>query len=156
MANLTVNRTAIPRPASVEWDPMHVLRDLMRWDPFREMHPVSSSAAMNDLTAAFEIKETKEGYAFKADVPGVKENDLMINLTGNRLTVSGRREAEKQQENETYFSYERSYGSFTRTFTLPEGIEGDKITANLKDGVLSIMVPKKPEAQPKKVSIKTG
>ena len=157
MANLTVNRTNVPRPASMEWDPMHVLRDLMRWDPFREIAPVSgASGMMGDLNAAFEIKETKEGYAFKADVPGVKESDLTINLTGNRLTVSGKREAEKHQENETYFSYERSYGSFTRSFTLPEGIDGDKINASLKDGVLSINVPKKPDAQPKKVSIKTG
>ena len=156
MASLTINRSAAPRPASVEWDPMHVFRDLMRWDPFREIAPVSSAAAMSDLTAAFEIKETKEGYMFKADVPGVKESDLTINLTGNRLTVSGKREAEKQQENETYFSYERSYGSFTRSFTLPEGIEAEKVNASLKDGVLSILVPKKPEAQPKKVAIKTG
>jgi HSP20 family protein len=156
MASLTINRSAAPRPASVEWDPMHVFRDLMRWDPFREIAPVSSAAAMSDLAAAFEIKETKEGYMFKADVPGVKESDLTINLTGNRLTVSGKREAEKQQENETYFSYERSYGSFTRSFTLPEGIEAEKVNASLKDGVLSILVPKKPEAQPKKVAIKTG
>jgi HSP20 family protein len=156
MANLTINRGAAPRPASVEWDPMHMFRELMRWDPFREIAPVSSAAAMNDLTAAFEIKETKEGYMFKADVPGVKESDLTINLTGNRLTVSGKREAEKQTENETYFSYERSYGSFTRSFTLPEGIEGEKVNATLKDGVHSNLVPKKPEAQPKKVAIKTG
>jgi HSP20 family protein len=77
-------------------------------------------------------------------------------MTDHRLTVSGKREEEKKQENETYFSYERSYGTFTRTFTLPEGIDVDKVIANLKDGVLSILVPKRPEAQPKKVAIKAG
>ena len=111
---------------------------------------------LNEIDAPFEVKETKEGYLFKADVPGIKDNDLTINLSGNRLTVSGKREEEKKQETETYFSFERSYGSFTRSFTLPEGIDGDKVHANLKDGVLSILVPKKPEAQPKKVAIKTG
>jgi HSP20 family protein len=77
-------------------------------------------------------------------------------VSGNRLTVAGKREEEKKHETETYFSYERSYGTFTRSFTLPEGIESDKVQASLKDGVLSILVPKKPEAQPKKVAIKTG
>jgi HSP20 family molecular chaperone IbpA len=106
--------------------------------------------------AAFEVKETKDSYLFKADVPGIKESDITISLTGNRLTVSGKRDEEKRQENETFFSYERSYGSFTRAFTLPEGVDAEKVSANLKEGVLSIAVPKTPEAQPKRVSIKTG
>jgi HSP20 family protein len=156
MANLTVNKTTAPVGSGYSWDPLHTLREMMRWDPFREIAPVLPKDRMLDFDAAFEVKETKEAYLFKADVPGIKENDLVINLTGNRLTVSGKREAEKHQENETYFSYERSYGSFTRSFTLPEGIDGDQISANLKDGVLTISVPKKPEAQPKKVSIKAG
>src|SRR5262245_36439168 len=61
MGNLTVSRTTAPRPASVEWDPMQVLRDLKRWDPFREIASVSAAGGMNDFMAAFEIKETKEG-----------------------------------------------------------------------------------------------
>jgi HSP20 family protein len=157
MSNLIVNKApAKPAYAPTRWDPFHVLRDFMRWDPFREIAPMSSIDRMADFDAAFEIKETKEGYLFKADVPGIKEDDLTINLTGNRLTVSGKREEEKRQEHETYFSYERSYGSFTRSFTLPDGIDAEKVNATLKDGVLSILVPKKPEAQPKKVDIKGG
>jgi HSP20 family protein len=128
----------------------------MRWDPFREITPVSTMDRFAEFDAAFEVKETKEGYLFKADVPGIKENDLTINLTGNRLTVSGKREEEKKQEHETYFSYERSYGSFARTFTLPEGVDAEKVNASLKDGVLTILVPKTPETQPKKVAIKAG
>ena len=157
MANLTVNKApAKPAYPATSWDPFSVFRDFIRWDPFREIAPMSSVDRMAELDAPFEIKETKEGYLFKADVPGIKENDITINLTGSRLTVSGKREEEKRQEHETYFSYERSYGNFTRSFTLPDGVDGEKVSANLKDGVLSILVPKKPEAQPKKVEIKGG
>jgi HSP20 family protein len=157
MANLTVNKApAKPAYPATSWDPFSVFRDFIRWDPFREIAPMSSVDRMAELDAPFEIKETKEGYLFKADVPGIKENDITINLTGSRLTVSGKREEEKRQEHETYFSYERSYGSFTRSFTLPDGVDGEKVSANLKEGVLSILVPKKPEAQPKKVEIKGG
>jgi HSP20 family protein len=157
MANLTVNKVpAKPAYAATRWDPFNVVRDFMRWDPFLEIAPLAPMDRIAEFDAAFEIKEMKEGYLFKADVPGIKENDLTINLTGNRLTVSGKREEEKKQEHETYFSYERSYGSFTRSFTLPDGVDGDKVNASLKDGVLSILVPKKPEAQPKKVEIKGG
>jgi len=156
MANLTVNKTTTPAypPRS---DPYSVLRDFLRWDPFREIAPIHHETdRLTQFDAAFEVKETKDSYLFKADVPGIKESDITINLTGNRLTVSGKRDEEKRQENETFFSYERSYGSFTRAFTLPEGVDAEKVSANLKEGVLSIAVPKTPEAQPKRVSIKTG
>ena len=156
MANLTINRGGNPRVSSYATDPFGSLRDLLRWDPFREIAPVASKERSVEFDAAFEVKETKEAYLFKADVPGVQERDLSINLTGNRLTVSGKREAEKHHESDTFFSYERSYGSFARSFTLPDGIVAEDITANLKDGVLTIGVPKKPEAQPKKVAIKAG
>jgi HSP20 family protein len=156
MANLTVNKsTTTPAQTMTRWDPFSAFREFMRWDPFREIAPMTSIDRLNEIDTPFEVKETKEGYLFKADVPGIKESDLTINLSGNRLTVSGKRDEEKKHETETYFSYERSYGSFARSFTLPEGIDGDKVNANLKDGVLSILVPKKPEAQPKKVAIKT-
>jgi HSP20 family protein len=156
MANLPVHKSATsPSSTMSRWDPFSAFREIMRWDPFREIAPLASPDRFNELDAPFEVKETKEGYLFKADVPGVKESDLSINLSGNRLSVSGKREEEKKQESETYFSYERSYGTFTRSFTLPEGVDADKVNASLKDGVLSILVPKKSEAQPKKVAIKT-
>src|SRR5206468_2533929 len=100
--------------------------------------------------------ETKDAYVFRADLPGVKDSDLEISLTGNRLTVSGRREQERQEQGETFYASERSYGSFTRSFTLPEGIDGDNVSADLKSGVLTLSVPKKPEVQPRKVTINTG
>ncbi len=135
-----------------EWDPIAWARDLLRWDPFREMMP-SSALEVPAYSPAFDVKETKEGYLFRADIPGVEEKNLEITRTANRLSVSGKREAEKEDKGETFYAFERSFGSFTRSFTLPEGIDGEHIRADLKDGVLTILVPKKPEAQPQKIAI---
>jgi HSP20 family protein len=103
----------------------------------------------------FEVKETKEGFLFKADVPGIKEKDLEITMTGDRLTITGKREAEMQETTDTYYACERSYGSFTRSFTLPEGTgSGDRIQAELYQGVLTLLLPKKPELQPRRIELK--
>ncbi len=153
MADITVRNNGGQQPARREWDPMSWARDLLRWDPFREMMPHLQMPEMT-FAPAFEIKETKEGYTFKADVPGVLDRDIDVTRTGNRLTVSGKRESEREDKGETYYAMERSYGSFTRTFTLPDGTDGEHIRADLKDGVLTVVVPKLPEAQPQKIEIK--
>jgi HSP20 family protein len=104
---------------------------------------------------SFEVKETSDAYIFKGDLPGVREQDVDVSLTGNRLTVSGKREAEKEEKDEKarYFSYERSYGTFSRSFTLPEGVDDAAVTATLKDGELTLVLPKKPEVQPRKITL---
>jgi HSP20 family protein len=139
-----------------EWDPFRMMRDLLRWDPFSEMLPYAGGERGFIFTPQFEVKESPDAYIFKADLPGVKEDDLDISVTGNRLTVSGKREAEERQENETYYAYERQYGTFTRTFTLPEGVDSEHVQADLRDGVLTLRVPKLPEMQPKKINLKGG
>jgi HSP20 family protein len=135
-------------------DPFQTLRDMIRFDPLAEQGRVPH---VRPLTFAppFEVRETKDGYLFKADLPGVKEQDLEVSFTGSRLTISGSRMAEKRDESDTYYSYERSYGSFMRAFTLPEGADLEHVRAELKDGVLTINIPKVPTVQPKKVTIKT-
>lgn len=137
------------------WDPFRSLRDLMRWDPFSA--PFSTLASFSAPAASFapnfEVKETKESFVFTADMPGVAEKDLHVQLSDNRLSVSGKRESERTEQNETYYATERSYGSFSRSFVLPEGIEADKAHAQLKNGVLSIAIPKRPEAQPRRIAI---
>ena len=137
-------------------DPFEMMRDLMRWDPFRELsRGVAGGAETAGFIPSFEVKETKDSYVFKADLPGVKQDDLEISLTGNRLTVSGQRQEEKRDESDTHYVYERSFGSFSRSFTLPEGIDVDQVQAELKDGVLNVVVPKKPEVQPKRILVKS-
>ncbi len=156
MADIAVRRTnggqlaPLPRPP----DPLNMVRDLLRWDPFQEMTPLWPEVTQAYLVP-FEVKETKDAYEFKADVPGIKEQDLDLSLSGNRLTVSGKRDTEKEDTGETYYTYERSYGSFCRSFTLPEGIDMDHTRAELRNGVLSIVIAKKAEYQPKKIAVKT-
>jgi HSP20 family protein len=126
----------------------------MHWDPFQRMAPLWPEAQTARFTPDFEVKETKEGFLFKADVPGIKEKDLEITMTGNRLTITGKREAEMEERTDTYYACERSYGSFTRSFTLPEGTGGDRIHAELNQGVLTLLLPKKPELQPRRIELK--
>jgi HSP20 family protein len=86
-------------------------------------------------------------------MPGVKEKDLELTLTGDRLTIAGKREGEEQKKGERYYVYERTYGEFTRTFTLPAGVDAQHVTAELKEGVLKLTLPKVPEAQAKKIPV---
>ncbi len=136
-------------------DPFEMMQDLLRWDPFRELsRGVVGGTEVASFIPAFEVKETKDSYVFKADLPGIKEDGLDISLTGNRLTISGQRQEEKRDEGDRHFVYERSFGSFSRSFTLPEGIDVDHVQAELKDGVLNVVVPKKPEVQPKRILVR--
>ena len=159
MANLIRRGTEQPRrelaTPQTTWEPLRLMRELMSWDPFAEMLPSLNTEPMM-FTPRFEVKKTKDAYVFKADLPGIDEKDLEITLTGNRLTVSGKREAEERDENERFYAYERSYGSFSRSFTLPDGADVEHADADMKSGVLMISIPKKPEHQPRKISLKSG
>jgi HSP20 family protein len=135
-----------------DWDPFRTMRELLRWDPFGEM-TAAVPAFEARFAPDFDVKETKESFVFTADIPGVAEKDLQVELSGNRLSVSGKRESEKTEQGDTYYTTERSYGSFLRSFTLPEGVDADKVRAELKSGVLNLTLPKKPEAQAKKISV---
>ena len=139
-------------PVVSGWEPFRMMRDIMRWDPFREMAPIFSEEKLAFIPDV-DVKETPNAFIFKADVPGMKEKDIEISLAGNRLTLSGKREEERREEKETYFAMERTYGEFNRTFTLPVGTDLEHVLAELKDGVLTVTVPKIPEAQPKKIPV---
>jgi HSP20 family protein len=138
--------------SGAEWDPFRVMDQLLRWDPFQG----NVQARQMAFVPQFDVRETTDGYIFKADLPGVKEKDLDISLTGNRLTISGHREMEEKQQNENYHLYERSYGSFSRSFTLPDTADVNAAKADLKDGVLTVSLPKKAEAQPRKINLGGG
>jgi HSP20 family protein len=144
--------TTLAAPA-FEWDPLRMMRDMMRWDPFGEMAPLRTEPGGFTFLPDIDVKETAQEYVFKADLPGIKEKDVEVALQGNRLTFTGKREEERKEEGETYFTTERSYGAFTRTFTLPAGVDGERVRADLKEGVLTVIVPKKPEVQAKKIAI---
>jgi HSP20 family protein len=146
----------VPRPApTTGWEPFRLMRDLMNWDPFAEMAPHAPQLP-SAFAPSFEIKETKDGFVFKADVPGVKESDLDISLSGQRLSIGGKREAEKKEQTDTYYAFERTYGDFMRVFTLPDGVDASSVQAELNDGVLVIKIKKTPEAQPKKIAVQSA
>jgi HSP20 family protein len=158
MSDIIVRRSGgSAQPSSLargQFEPFRMMRDLLKFDPFQEMEPVWPAEMRQAVfSPAFEVKETKDSYLFKADVPGTKEQDVEVMMTGNRLTVSGRREEEKEDRGDTYYTCERSYGSFSRSFTLPEGADMQHVHADLKGGVLTIAIPKKPEVQPKKIAV---
>ncbi|WNG23191.1 Hsp20/alpha crystallin family protein [Cystobacter fuscus] len=136
------------------WDPFRVMREMMNWEPFQVQGGLVPFAREGGFIPSFEVKETKDSFVFKADLPGVKESDVEISLTGNRLTITGKREAERKEEGESYYAFECSYGSFSRTFTIPIGCDPDHVNASLENGVLTLVVPKKPETQPKRIGLK--
>jgi len=145
MASIAVHKeapTTKPVRREQEWDPFRPMRDVLRWDPFSDAAP-RWFGEESGFAAAFEVKETADAFVFKADLPGIKAENLDVLLTQNRLTISGKREAEKTEKGDTFYTFERSYGSFARAFTLPEGVSSETIDADLKDGVLTLTLPKK-------------
>jgi HSP20 family protein len=139
---------------ATEWNPMRAMREMLQWDPFREMSAFPSFEP--SWNPSFEVTENKDSFLFKADVPGVKKEDIEITHTGNRLQISGKRDEAKETKSETVYTYERQYGSFTRSFTLPDGADLDSAKSDLKDGVLTLVIPKLAATQTKKIPIATG
>jgi HSP20 family protein len=134
------------------WDPFQMMRELAALDPYREMAR-GGAAFGGAFVPSFEVKETRDAYIFSADLPGVDEGDVDVSLSGNQLTISGERQQEQQDDSDQYYAFERSYGSFTRTFSLPDGADPSKASAELKNGVLRIVVGKRPDLQPRRISL---
>ena len=133
------------------WDPFEQMRELLR-EEFPQLSSRSSEEALS-FSPDFEVKENAGEFVFKADLPGIKEQDIDISLSGDRITISGKREAEKREENDRFYAYERSFGSFSRMFTLPEGVDTEHARAELKDGVLSLVVPKTAEVKARRIPV---
>lgn len=134
-------------------DPFALARSLFGIDPFFGME---TARPKSSFVPSFEVKESDDGYVLKADVPGVKQEDVDVSLHGNVLTVSGHRQSEERKEGETYYLYERQYGSFSRSFTLPEEANAEAINASLTDGVLTLSIGKRAESKPRKINIGNG
>lgn len=129
-------------------DPFTMARELLSWDPFYGGRQVTAFAP------AFEVKETTDTFVLKADLPGVAESDLDVAVHNNVLTVSGTRQAEERKEGESYALYERQFGSFSRSFSLPDMADNERIEAKLENGVLTLSIGKKAEAKPRKIALK--
>ena len=146
---------------------------LTRWDPFRELEDMhrhlttlfdgNSSARRRNgkesMTVAewaptVDIVEDEKNYVIKAELPDMKREDVHVSVENGVLTITGERKAEKEEKNRKYHRVERSYGSFARSFALPENVEAQKVSAAYKDGLLTVTVAKSEKAQPKQIEVK--
>ncbi len=135
-------------PRTYARDPFELARELFGWDAFGATRPAQA------YSPAFEVKETADAYVLKADLPGFKDADVDISLHNGVLSIAGTRQAEKKEEGEAYYVYERQYGSFSRSFSLPDVADPDKVDARLDAGVLTVTIGKKAAAQPRKIGLR--
>jgi HSP20 family protein len=143
---------------------------LVRWDPFRELNNLNSPGQLNRFfdrwpgwsdgpttTTSWapnvDIFENENELIVKAELPGIDAKDVELNVENNVLTISGERKLEFEDRKENYHRIERAYGSFSRSFSLPQLIDEDKIGADYKDGVLTVRVPKHEKAKPRQIKI---
>ncbi len=142
---------------------------LMRWDPFSEMQslfgPMLSRASgllprlSGDGEVSFEwapsadISETDKEYVIRAGLPGVNKEDIKVNLSDGVITIEGERKQRKEEKSEKVHRVESYYGSFARSFSLPENIKAESVTSDYKDGVLAVHIPKTEKERPKQIAV---
>jgi len=146
---------------------------LVRWEPVRELNtiqgeinrlfnsffdtPVNAGEGVGRRwLPAMDLVEADDHYVLRADLPGLSEDDVAIEVEDDVLTVSGERKAEHEQRGEGYHRLERSYGSFARSLTLPDGVDPEAVQASFDRGVLEVRIPKPEQKQPRRVSISVG
>ena len=148
---------------------------IVRWDPFRELEEMSdrlnrvfarsnlaTQAGNRDAFSSFDwapsvdIAETAEAFEIKAELPDVKKEDVKVTVEDGELRISGERKQEKEERGKKYHRVERSYGSFMRSFTLPDNVDDAKLTAEYKDGLLNVRLPKTEKAAPKAIAVKVS
>jgi HSP20 family protein len=146
---------------------------ITRWDPFREFSTLQDrmnslfrqtygpegrdeSLTTSSFAPAVDVYEDEHQVTLKIEVPGVDEKDIDVRIENNVLTVHGERKFEKEENEENFRRVERQYGSFTRTFTLPNTVDAENVQASYDKGILKIALPKKAEAKPKRIKVNVG
>lgn len=148
---------------------MQLIRRQDGWDPFQELAQLQAdmdrylgrSLTWNgrnsregaDWLPGVDIVEEKDRFLLRSDLPGMKQEDISIQVVDGTLTIAGERKHGLESKEGRVHRVERSYGTFLRTFTLPAGVDGNKVSATYKDGVLEVALPKRDEVQPKLVKI---
>ena len=145
---------------------------LTSWNPLRELGSLENrldrlfgltspsrngekeAMTVSQWTPLVDISEDNNEYLVKAELPELKKEEVKVNVENGELTISGERKSEKEEKGKKFHRIERSYGSFLRSFTLPESVNGDKVSAEFKDGVLSVHLPKDEKAKPKSIEVK--
>jgi HSP20 family protein len=144
------------------------MNSITRWDPFRNLSSLqdqvnrlfetsckanADSSALTTWAPAVDIYETENELVIKADLPDVVEKDVDVRVENTMLTIRGERKFEESVKEDNYLRIERAYGSFSRSFSLPNTVNTDAIQATYKDGVLKVVLPKRAESKPKQVKI---
>ena len=149
---------------------------LARWNPIREMqeihdrlfnHLLKSNAApqgnreqesmtVSEWTPLVDITEDDKEYLIKAELPEVKKEEVKVTVENGLLTITGERKFEKEEKGRRYHRVERAYGSFIRSFSLPDDADGNKVNADFKDGVLRVHLAKSEHARPKQIEVKVN
>jgi len=147
---------------------------IVRWEPLREFTtlqnemnrlfntvfdtpaPAGNGTTLRRWVPAMDLVETDDHFILRADLPGLSEDDVNIELEERVLTVSGERNAEHEVSQEGYHRVERAFGSFSRSLTLPEGVDPETVAATFDRGVLEVRIPKPAQRKPRKVSIGVG
>jgi len=146
---------------------------LIRWDPFRELEDMSErlnrvfsrpslrNSGKENLTVAdwvptVDISESDGEYLIKAELPEVKKEDVKVTVENGVLTLQGERRQEKEEKSKRFHRVERSYGSFVRSFSLPESVDESSVRADYKDGVLNLHLPKSEKVKPKAIDVKVA
>jgi len=148
--------------AIVRWNPFRDMMNLRSemnrlFDDFRSESPYESEGlTYSPWQPAVDIYEDTESVIIKADLPDLDQKSVTLRVENRNLLIKGERKLEKEEKKENYHRIERAYGSFQRSFTLPETVDVEKISAETKNGVLSIVLPKKPETKPKQIDIKVS
>jgi len=124
------------------------------WDVFFEGRPARTLEDLGEWMPSVDVSETKNEIVVKAELPGMDPKEIDISLSNGSLLIRGEKKQEKEEKDENYHLVERSYGSFTRSVHLPEGVNRDKISASYKNGVLKVVLPKSEEAKKKEIKIK--
>ena len=142
----------------IKWNPnANLLSARSDWDHFlTEFFGNGWERNSNAWYPSVDISEDENAFTITADLPGIAKKDINMNVKENVLTVSGNRNYEKKDKNDTYYRMERGYGQFSRSFQLPDNVMENKITANFKNGVLIVCVPKSEELKPKEIEIKVS
>ena len=154
----------------LRWDPM----SRTQWNPFKDRDELESRLAtlfagreatsnggkealtVTQWSPLVDITEDEKEYLIKAELPDMKKEDVRLTVEDNVLAISGERKFEKEEKSKKYHRVERAYGSFVRSFSLPEDADGSKVTADFKDGMLHVHLPKSVQAKPKAIEIKVG
>jgi HSP20 family protein len=130
-------------------------KDLFDWDGLLDDF-FTDTPVWNARTPAVDVHEAEDEYLMEVELPGLTDKDIELNVEDNILTLSSKKEQNKEEKKNGYLIRERRNQEFTRTFVLPKDVERDKIKAEFKNGLLVVDIPKKPEAKPRKIDVKSN